>query len=320
MRSWLPLLLLVLLPWLPRTVAADETAAERESALVAAWLTAEGKERSVLGARVRACGPKAARALRAAAAEATPETTRHRRIERLLGRIREDHHRAHTPAGMIYIPAGLLEVPREGRPWGPSGERRKVPAFYIDRTEVTIEAWRTWLAKLDAVEEGRVKKLGLTRPRAELDGKLPVSRVRHPDAKRYAEAHGGRLPTADEFERALRGSGLATWPWGDRMRKGRANLLDHGPGEVTPVGRYPSGASAFGVLDLVGNVAEWSSTEVAQGRQGRYPLLLGGSYVDPPDAALTWRGLRRGRARAGSHERQGWIGFRLARTPPPLPR
>ena len=319
MRASPLLLLLVCLPWVPTAAVADESKAPDATALVRAWLAAEPKARGALASKVRACGPRAAPALRKASEDALRDEATRRRVERLLGRIREDHHRAHTPAGMIYIPAGLLEVPRERQPWGPSGERRKVPAFYIDRTEVTVGAWRAWIAKLDAEEPGLVKKLGLRRPRDDADAKLPVSRVRHPDAVRYAKAHGGRLPTADEFERALRGSGLATWPWGDRMRKDRANLLDQGPGTVIPVGSHPSGASAFGVLDLVGNVAEWSATTVAQGRRGSYPLLLGGSYIDPPDAALTWRGLRRGRARAGSHERQGWIGFRLARTPPALP-
>lgn len=314
MSRYALLLPLLLLAPCTRPACAEETT---PSALVEAWLAADVHARGPLAARVRKLGPRAVPALRAAARGS--DDSRGRRIEALLGRIRVDHHRAHTPAGMIYIPAGPLEVPRGSAPWGPSGTRRQVGAFYLDRTEVTVGAWRTWLAKLEAAEPGCVRRLGLVRPRDEHADALPITRVRHPDAVRFADDHGGRLPSADEFERALRGSGLATWPWGDRMRAGRANLLDHGPGRVTTVGSYPSGASAFGVLDLVGNVAEWSATFVAQGRRGRYALLLGGSYVDPPDAALTWRGLRRGRARTGTRERQPWIGFRLARDVPKLP-
>ena len=310
------LVVLLLLPW--GVARAEDDAAPDAPALVRAWLAAEGAARDPLAARVRKLGAEAAPALRAAAEGAAPALRR--RIERLLARIRDDHHRAHTPAGMVYVPAGSLEVPRAQAPWGPSGERRRVEAFYIGRTEVTVGAWRRWLDALEAAEEGQVKRLGLARPQAHVADELPATRIRHPDAERYARAHDARLPSADEFERALRGSGLATWPWGTRGAKGRANLLDLGPGRPQPVGSYPSGASAFGALDLVGNVAEWSATFVAQGRRGRYPLLLGGSYIDPADEALTWRGLVRGRARTDSRERQPWIGFRLARTPPALPR
>ncbi len=317
MRVLLLLVAGALLPWGVAAAYGEDDAPEDPAALVGAWLAAKPVARERLAARVRAAGAKAAPALRKAAVGAEPG--RRRRIERLLGRIRADHHRAHTPRGMIYVPAGALEVPRAEAPWGPSGARRQVPAFYIDRTEVTVRAWRRWLAALEAEEEGQAKRLGLYRPPEQVPGLLPVAWVRHVDAERYARAHDARLPTADEFERALRGSGLSTWPWGGRGSKDRANLLGHGPGAVEPVGSHPAGASAFGVLDLVGNVAEWSATFVRQGSRGRYPLLLGGSYIDRPEAALTWRGLGRGRARTGSRERQPWIGFRLARTPPDLP-
>ena len=196
-------LLLALLPAMRPASAEDVT----PDALVASWLAADVKARGPLGSRVRKLGPKAAPALRAAARDA--DAARRKRIEALLRRIQVDHHRAHTPTGMIYIPAGPLEVPRDGRPWGPSGTRRQVGAFYLDRTEVTVGAWRAWLAKLEATEEGSVRRLGLRRPGDGQDDDLPVTRVRHPDAVRFAEAHGGRLPTADEFERALRGSGAS---------------------------------------------------------------------------------------------------------------
>lgn len=301
----------------PGRVHAEDSAPVDVGALVQTWLEASGSARGPLTSRLRALGAKAAPAVRAAEKGAT--AAQRKRLGRLLARLREDHQRAATPAGMIYIPAGLLEVPRGAAPWGPSGTRRHVDAFYLARTEVTVGQWRAWLAALERAQPGSPKRLGLYRPREDLDATLPATRVRHPDAERYARNAGARLPTADEFERALRGSGVATWPWGDRMRKGRANLLDQGPGGLTPVGSYPAGASAFGVLDLVGNAAEWSATFVAQGQRGRYALVLGGSYIDAPNAALTWRGLARNRARVGTRERQGWIGFRLARDAPALP-
>lgn len=315
-----------LLPWLlacillgPAATADDAPKAKppEPAKLVAAWLGAAPAARPALAAKLRAMGAKAVPALKAARAAADEACGG--RIDRLLARIRVDHHRAHVPAGMVYVPAGPLEVPRDEAPWGPSGARREVGAFYLGRTEVTIAAWRTWLATLTKDEPEAAKRLGLVVPDRDADGTLPVTGVRHPDAERYARDHAARLPTADEFERAVRGSGVATWPWGDRMRRERANLAGHGPGDLLPVGRHPSGASAFGALDLVGNAAEWSATHVAQGRSGRYPLLLGGSYRDPADPALTWRGLVRGRARTSGRERHPWIGFRLARDVPALP-
>jgi len=299
-------------------VAAEDTTPATAAALVKAWLAAGAAERPACTRRLRAAGAPAAPALRAARKDANAATQK--RIDVLLLRMRVDFERASTPSGMIYIPAGDLEVPRAKRPWGPSGARRAVPAFYIDRTEVTVARWRAWLAKLEAQEEGQPLRLGLRRPSPGKDGRLPVTRVRHGGALKFARAAGGRLPSADEFERALRGSGLSTYPWGETMRTGYANLRDHGPARVMPVGSYPLGVSPFGVLDLVGNVAEWSGTEVSQGTRGRYALLLGGSYTARPDPALTWRGQSRTRARIGPRERQPWIGFRLARTPPAFRR
>lgn len=296
----------------PAPAAEDDAAA-----LVAAWQAAEGRARYRLAGRLRALGAKAAPALRAAAGSA--EVGMRKRLDALLARIRVDHHRAHTPAGMVYVPAGAVEVPRSKAPWGPSGTRRQVGAFYMQRTEVTVGAWRTWLAGLEQAEPGAVRRRGIYQPPADRAAKLPITRVRHVDAQHYAKEHGGRLPTVEEFERALRGSGVATWPWAGRTRAVHANLRELGPGRLMPVGSYPKGASAFGLLDLVGNAAEWTATFVPQGTRGRFPLLAGGAYIHGPEPALTWRGRLRGSARVGSRERQPWVGFRLVKDPPRLP-
>jgi formylglycine-generating enzyme required for sulfatase activity len=298
----------------PRDLAELEPAR-----LVARWLAASGEHRPLFDAELRRRGPAVVPALRGVGAEATP--VQRARAGRLLAQIRDDWARRNTPEGMVYVPAGPVEVPRASAPWGPTGTRRVVAAFYVDRTEVTVAAWRAWLATLRAQgAAGERYARALWHPPADMPADMPVVAVSWAEAGRHAaEARAGRLPTADEFERALRGSGVATWPWGGEVRSEHANLRGLGPGRPEPVGSYPKGASAFGVLDLIGNVAEWSATEVTQGRGGRYPLVLGGSFHDAPSDALAWRGLDRMAARTSARARQEWLGFRVARDVPPLP-
>jgi formylglycine-generating enzyme required for sulfatase activity len=309
--------LLVVMCCLGVTARADESPKSAEG-LVRALLDAPRPKLSPIETRLRKLGPAAAPAIRAAREGTSAEGRA--RLARILARIIEDFHRAHTPPGMDYVPAGELEVPRARSPWGPSGARTEVGAFYLDRTEVTVGAWRAWLGKLAKAERDAVERRGLSVPPEDAAERLPMTRVSYPEAAQYArEARGGRLPTVEEFERATRGSGVKTWPWGDTMRKGFANFHGSGPDAPRPVGSYPRGAGPFGALDLAGNVAEWTSTEVRQGRSGRYRLLFGGSFRQDPDPACTWRGRDRMRARVGPHERLAWVGFRVARDVPVLP-
>jgi sulfatase modifying factor 1 len=98
-----------------------------------------------------------------------------------------------------------------------------------------------------------------------------VVHVAHEDAAAYAEWMGACLPTEAEWEYAARG-GLegARYTWGDEVRPaGRimANTWD-GPDfpwrstresgwtRTSPVGSFP--ANGFGLLDMAGNVWEWT--------------------------------------------------------------
>jgi formylglycine-generating enzyme required for sulfatase activity len=222
---------------------------------------------------------------------------------------------------MVYVPAGPVEVPREHRPWGPSGVRRDVGAFYVDRTEVTVGAWRCWVAGLaadDGVDAATRRRLGA--PLSEERDDMPVVDVCWDDAVRYArEARAGRLPTADEFLRALRGSGVSTWPWESPPSSVHANLLGLGPGHLVPVGRRPEGRSAFGLDDLIGNAAEWSGTITKRGTSGSGPIVLGGSFRDHAEAALAWGKQGRLVARVDGGAQRGWLGLRVVRDVPALP-
>lgn len=110
-----------------------------------------------------------------------------------------------------------------------------------------------------------------------------------------------RLPDEREWEKTARGVKGRHWPWGDDDDAARANVRETGRGATTAVGAYPTGASPDGVLDLIGNVREWTNTW-ADGR-----VLRGGSYLDPLAGCVPSLRLR------ASTDLRG-VGFRVVRS------
>jgi formylglycine-generating enzyme required for sulfatase activity len=94
----------------------------------------------------------------------------------------------------------------------------------------------------------------------------PASRLLWEDADRAAARAAERtglayrLPTEWEWEWAARGGDDREFPWGDRFEPGCANLIEAAAGRVLTGGAFPDGASRHGLLDLVGNVDEWTAT------------------------------------------------------------
>ena len=175
--------------------------------------------------------------------------------------------------------------------------------------EVDPETWRSY--KLIHPYE-RTRKFAWTGdhpPKGREDH--PVVMVSHADARAYAawlsEASGRswRLPTELGWEKAARGTDGRRFPWGETWDPARLNSHDQGPFDTLPVGRFPGGASPFGLLDAAGQVFEWTATP-AGGGAGRF-IVKGGSW-DDSGCGICRPAARHGRPRDIKHI---LIGFRL---------
>ena len=142
-------------------------------------------------------------------------------------------------------------------------------------------------------------------------GRHPVVLVSVGDARAFASwlsAETGmqwRLPSEAEWEKAARGLSGQAFPWGSQFDARRLNSADAGPEESMRVGSFAEGASPFGVLDMAGQVYEWTSTEA-----GRDNFIVKGGSWDDRGCGL-WRSAAR-HGRPGSM-RHFLIGFRLVR-------
>lgn len=201
-----------------------------------------------------------------------------------------------------------------------------VRAFWLDRTEVTVAAYRACVAR-GACLAPRVLSADCTFGKAEPDA--AVSCVAFAEADRFCQAQEKRLPAEAEWELAARpaeASQAATpreprgllYPWGiappdcDTFGTYRFHPCEGG----LRVGRRPRGRSAAGADDLGGNLQEWVADFYDDRhvvgiplRKGVAHVLRGGHYRTRagPDMRYT------ARSWASYAERGPTIGFRCAR-------
>jgi len=208
--------------------------------------------------------------------------------------------------GRVAVPAGeFTRGSTRGADDERPAEKKRLPAFKIDRTEVT----RAMYARCVAARRCRKPPLDL-----KSDPELPMTNVSWHEARAYCTYAGGRLPTEAEWEKAARGEDGREYPWGEEADCSRANwgnfegegpCASSNPGGPVAVGGYPSGASPYGILDLAGNVWEWveDKYDLDPGRR----VVRGGSccsYFVGPRAA--------NRNAWDPQHRDGDLGFRCA--------
>ncbi len=180
-------------------------------------------------------------------------------------------------AGMVLIPAGEFTMGREGG--GPGeGPAHKLflPAFFIDRNLVTMKQYARFIrAKgpigpkgeqyLDvADEDNRIHLVGDTWRVEPGWEDYPASEMAWHGAVAYCKWLEKRLPSEAEWEKAARGTDGRLYPWGNAPPTPELTFFGGYRGESVPVGRYPKGSSPYGVLDMAGQVWEWTRSIAKQ--------------------------------------------------------
>ncbi len=161
---------------------------------------------------------------------------------------------------MLLVPAGELDM---GSTDGEDDERPvhrvRVARFEIDPTEVTTEAYGA------CVKAGRCQPASTFHTSCNGTGPEvahhPVNCVTWAMASAFCQWRNARLPTEEEWEFAARGPQSRRYPWGDELRTdGSCWKRPPGKPRTCPVGAFPADTSPFGLLDMAGNVSEWTQS------------------------------------------------------------
>ena len=225
-----------------------------------------------------------------------------RALPQLLVPIDATPPAATTPPGMLAIPGGEFDfvvggVEIEGQtwegndvqyPWEDSarrGHRRRLQmsAFFIDRFPVTNAQFREFLDASGWRPRDAHNFLRHWCDGAPLPGwkDKPVTWVAIEDARAYAAWAGKRLPHEWEWQYAAQGSDGRHYPWGSAWDESMVPATNRGRRLRAPddVDAHPAAASPFGVLDLVGNVWQWTDEYLDKHTRGA--ILRGGSSYQP---------------------------------------
>ena len=189
--------------------------------------------------------------------------------------------------GMILVPAGEFKLgSTKADPWARPDEMPQrvvnLPAFYIDQFEISNLDYKRFMDATkwpapSSWENGMYPYGG---------DHFPVTGVSWWDATAYARWLGKRLPSEAEWEKASRGPDGRRFPWGDKFDPDKGN----GDTRLLPVVSKLEGASAYGAVNMSGNVAEWTASvyEPYPEIEATLPAEFGGPtpVAEPPGQRL----------------------------------
>jgi formylglycine-generating enzyme required for sulfatase activity len=245
---------------------------------------------------------------------------------------------ATPPPGMLKIPGGSYDFRVEGTeiegdndigtdvqyPWEDSARRyhehpMHIDTFYMDKYPVTNAEFRKFLDAThyhpqDDYDFLKDWKNGTYPPG--WDNK-PVTWVSLEDARAYAKWAGKRLPDEWEWQYAAQGGDAnRIYPWGNTWEAANVPTPDKGRALTAPadVNANPGNVSPFGVVDMVGNVWQWTSEFLDDHTAAA--VLRGGSYYQPQGSVWYFPQAYRNDQHskyllmAPSYDRSGTLGFR----------
>ena len=175
---------------------------------------------------------------------------------------------APLPTEMVLIPAGEFIMgsdPLEGRIGFDIGvdsipkRRITLKAFYLDKYEVTIGAYRVFVNAMHGEAPAIWSDFSMFGYPAPQDNH-PVVDVNWHAADSYCRWAEKRLPTEAEWEKAARGPDGRPWPWGGQFEPDYATTESRGRGFTTAVGSMPKDVSPYGIYDMAGNAMEWTAS------------------------------------------------------------
>lgn len=234
--------------------------------------------------------------------------------------------------GMMLVQAGAFWMGRDdGPPEEAPSHRVYVRDFWIDREKVTNAEFAAFLSATGPRPAGSDRRYDEDDADARIHPsderwtvdpgfeRHPVAEVSWFGARDYCAWKGWRLPTEAEWEKAARGDDRRPYPWGSAAPTPERAVFGRATNSTSAL-NLPAGASPYGVLDMLGNLREWTSTvlrpypyraadEPYTGATGRV-VVRGASHDDPVGSLSVTRRLsydRRGAA-AGHH----FVGFRCA--------
>jgi formylglycine-generating enzyme required for sulfatase activity len=187
---------------------------------------------------------------------------------------------------MVFIPAGefILGTDNKGELDAIANPQQKMslPAFWIDKYEVTFLQYLDFTTKTghmgEGDKEGKDWRLFFTPDKAQ----FPVLYITWKDADEYCKSIGKRLPTEEEWEKAARGPNGNAYPWGNEWIEGRSNTAEAGLRNPAAIGQFDD-VSFYGAHDMLGNVQEWTASW--------YTTYKGNTKKDPK-AGKTYRVVR----------------------------